>query len=41
LSLEKQTTQKEKYQVLERLAELEEKGVLDQLDAFTQSDEEK
>ncbi|QCC57848.1 tyrosine-type recombinase/integrase [Natrinema thermotolerans] len=40
LSLEKQSTQEEKYQVLERLAELEEKGVLDQLDTFTQADEE-
>ncbi|MFD1562266.1 tyrosine-type recombinase/integrase [Haloarchaeobius amylolyticus] len=38
LSLEKETKKEEKQAVLERLAELEKKGVLEQLDAFTQSD---
>ncbi|RKD95624.1 tyrosine-type recombinase/integrase [Halopiger aswanensis] len=40
LSLENQSTREEKLETLERLAELEEKGVLDQLDAFTQSNGE-
>ncbi|WP_135536122.1 tyrosine-type recombinase/integrase [Halostella pelagica] len=39
LSLEQQSNQEEKLEVLERLAELEEKGILDQLDAFTRETE--
>lgn len=37
LSLEQQSTQDDKFRVLERLEELKEKGILDQLDTLSQS----